>query len=170
MEPSQLFARLAEAPATMCSLVAGVSDVQWRWKPETQSWSLLEVICHLADEEVEDFRARLDRTLHRPGQPWPPTDPMGWVTSRGYNRQDPTDELVRFVEARAESVRWLRSLEAPDWAAETIVPWGVMRAGDVLAAWAAHDLLHTRQLVELRWAWLTAFEVDPYSAGYAGGW
>jgi len=36
-------------------------------------------------------------------------------------------------------------------------------------AWLAHDILHLRQLVELRWHHLTS-EAAPYDVQYAGPW
>ncbi len=63
-------------------LVDGVDDEQARWKPDAESWSILEVVNHLYDEEREDFRVRLDSMLHRPGENAPPIDPQGWVTAR----------------------------------------------------------------------------------------
>ncbi|MEZ4640023.1 MAG: DinB family protein [Caldilineaceae bacterium] len=38
-------------------LVEGMSDQDARWKPDAESWSILEVINHLADEEEADFIA-----------------------------------------------------------------------------------------------------------------
>ena len=42
------------------AVLAGVDAEQARWKPDADSWSILEVVCHLVDEEREDFRTRLD--------------------------------------------------------------------------------------------------------------
>jgi hypothetical protein len=44
-----------------------------------------------------------------------------------------------------------------------------MRAGDMLAAWVAHDLLHMRQLVELHRTY-TVTQLAPYDTRYAGEW
>ena len=171
MDLEHLVSRMDASARAIQALVAGASAVQWKWRPDSASWSLLEVINHLADEEVEDFRARLDSTLNRPGTSWPPTDPAGWVTGRKYNEQDPDRSVRRFMAARASSLVWLRSLGAPDWAVETMAPWGsIINAGDVTAAWVAHDLLHTRQLVELQWAYTTRIVVAPYKVAYAGEW
>ena len=49
------------------------------------------------------------------------------------------------------------------------MPWGKLTAGDLLASWAAHDLLHLRQLNELRYAYLIQVAA-PYSVRYAGDW
>jgi hypothetical protein len=46
---------------------------------------------------------------------------------------------------------------------------GNFRAGDMLAAWVAHDILHLRQLIELKY-FLLEDEIRPYSARYAGEW
>ena len=150
-------------------LVQGVDDRQARWRPDADSWSILEVICHLLDEEKKDFRVRLDITLHKPGEAWPGIDPAGWVTEYKYNKQDLAASLKAFKEEREASLAWLKRLEAPHWEAAYETPWGAMRAGDLLASWVAHDLLHMRQLVELHWAY-NEQEVLPYSTRYAGEW
>jgi len=150
-------------------LAQGVDDDQARWRPDADSWSILEVICHLLDEERKDFRVRLDITLHKPDETWPGIDPAGWVTEHNYNEQDLAASLQAFQEEREASLAWLKRLEAPDWEASHEAPWGTMRAGDLLASWVAHDLLHMRQLVELYWAY-NEQKVLPYSTRYAGEW
>jgi hypothetical protein len=151
------------------SLVEGLTAEQARWKPTPDSWSILEVITHLHDEEMEDFRVRLDICLHRPDQPWPPIDPGGWVTARQYNQRDLGESLDGFLRERVKSLAWLRDLSEPDWDATYDAPFGEITAGDLFAAWVAHDLLHIRQLVELHWAY-TGLLVEPYSVEYAGAW
>ena len=151
------------------ALVEGVSDEQACWKPDSASWSILEVINHLYDEEREDFRVRLDFTLHRPGQPWPGIDPEGWVTERAYNQRGLEESLKNFLAAREESLGWLRDLSEPDWEAGYEAPFGRIRAGDLLVSWVGHDLMHMRQLVELQWAYLVD-QVEPYGVRYAGVW
>lgn len=150
-------------------LVAGVGDEQARWRPDEGSWSILETVTHLHDEEMLDFRVRLDLLLHNPEADWPPIDPQGWVTERNYNQRKLADSLAGYLDEREKSLAWLRSLESPNLESGKPAPWGVMRAGDMLAAWVAHDLLHLRQLVEL----LYLYEVEmerPYSPQYAGDW
>jgi hypothetical protein len=151
------------------ALVAGCSDHQTRWKPDATSWSVLEVINHLLDEEREDFRARIDLVLHRGEEAWFRIDPEGWVTERGYNQRDLEPSLERFLAAREESLAWLGELGEVDWVVGYEAPFGWIRAGDILAAWVAHDVLHMRQLVALKWAYLVQ-TVEPYGVRYAGTW
>ena len=135
---------------TIRSLTVGVSDEQARWKPAPDSWSILEVINHLYDEEREDFRHRLDWMLHPRGQPWRANDPQGWVTQRRYNERDFEESVNNFLYERERSLVWLKELPAPDWSLVYQAPWGSITTGDMFASWVAHDNLHMRQLVELR--------------------
>jgi hypothetical protein len=163
-------ARLSSDAETIRSLVQGVSEEQARWKPAPEEWSILEVINHLYDEEREDFRQRLDFTLHRPGQPWPDIDPQGWVVERSYNERDLQESLAGFVEERQRSVAWLKGLPSLDWEACHEHPkWGEFSAGTLMVSWLAHDLLHIRQLTVLHWEYLSRL-AKPYSTDYAGTW
>jgi len=150
-------------------LAEGLSLDQARWKPDEKSWSVLEVMSHLVDEEVLDFRRHLDHLLHTPGDPWPEIDPQGWVTAKHYNERQLDATLAAFAAEREKSIAWLHSLNEPDLDSAATMPWGSLSAGDMLASWLAHDLLHLRQLIELRYA-LTQNGSAPYSVEYAGGW
>jgi hypothetical protein len=160
---------LARGAEIVTSLVAGVSAEEARVRPAPEAWSLLEVVCHLHDEEREDFRPRLDVVLHRPEEAWTRIDPAAWVTERQYNTRDLAQTLQAFLAERERSLAWLGTLSAPDWSREYRAPFGPITAGDLLASWAAHDLLHTRQLLELRRARLLA-QTEPYRTEYAGDW
>jgi hypothetical protein len=164
-----IFKSLAVNARRIQVMAEDISEEQACWKPEPESWSILEVINHLLDEEKLDFRIRLDITLHRPGEEWPAINPPMWVTERRYNEKDLGESLAGFIVARKDSLSWLRSLQSPNWESSYEAPWGRMRAGDLLAAWAAHDLLHMRQLVELHWAYV-AKKIQPYRTLYAGEW
>ncbi len=161
--------QLANQADSIRSLCGGISEAQARWKPEADSWSMLEVINHLYDEERQDFRAHLDDLLHRPDEPWRALDPQGWVSQRRYNERDLEQSLSNFLREREQSLVWLKDLSAPNWQAACPTPFGQISAGDVFAAWAAHDLLHLRQLIELHWAY-TVQAAQPYGVRYAGEW
>lgn len=165
----QLMQKMAHTAESIAGLVQDVAESQARWKPDAQSWSILEVINHLYDEEREDFRLRLDFVLHQPSQPWPEIDPQGWVLARNYNDRDLKESLDNFLAERRASLQWLQALSGPNWDAVYDAPFGPIRAGDIFAAWAAHDLLHMRQLVELHFAY-TQQLAHPYRVEYAGPW
>lgn len=161
--------QLKSQSQAICSLVTGLTKEQARWKPTPENWSVLEVLNHLVDEEIDDFRAHLDHILHTPDLPWPEIDPVGWITQRHYNEHALEVTLLRFKVEREKSLNWLTGLTNPDWAAAVTQSWGTLSAGDMLASWLAHDLLHLRQLVELRYQ-ITKNSSQPYQIDYAGKW
>jgi hypothetical protein len=169
MDKDDFINQMSNHAETIRSLALGITAEQSCWKPDPGSWSILEVINHLYDEERLDFRVRLDIILHHPEQPWPPIDPQGWVTERSYNQRDLAQSLDNFLEQRQNSLAWLKGLANPDWQASVRVSFGQFSAGDIFAAWVAHDLLHLRQLVELHWSWLRQV-AEPFKVDYAGEW
>lgn len=167
MNHDQQAQALAASGAAIIALVAGVTPEQARWKPAPDKWSLLEILCHLCDEERDDFRRRLGLVLEDPGQNWPPIDPVGWARERDYNSRELEEMLVDFRQERAASLEWLRDLESPAWNNEFSHPKiGGIKAGDLLASWVAHDNLHLRQLANVQLACLND-TVSPYSTRYA---
>lgn len=169
MNSSLLVSSLEHFPVALRALVAPWPREALRRRPDVGGWSALEILGHLADEEELDFRVRLELTLAGNDE-WPPIAPEQWATERKYNGADPGATLARFEEKRRENVSWLRGLEAPDWSAEHRHPkFGSMRAGELLAAWAAHDLLHLRQITR-RLFEEVGTESAPYGTGYAGNW
>lgn len=192
MNAAVLIARLAVTPEALDTLLAGLSDDDWRLRPAARTpgpapnptvapgegptgesrthggWSILEVVNHLADEEVEDFRARLRSTLEDPAREWAPIDPERAVRDRAYQERDPAESLRRFRAAREESLAWLRALPEPRWDnAKTHPRAGTLHAGDLLASWAAHDARHLQQIAK-RLHLLAAHHGAPYSVEYAG--
>ena len=106
------------------ALVQDVAAEQARWKPSAEDWSILEVVTHLWDEEIEDFRAHLDLILHHPDQPWPSIDPQGWVAERSYNERDPAESLEvvqetavkkEYLNSEKNTVNCLRNKIIKDW-------------------------------------------------------
>lgn len=154
--------------AALKALTAGISPEQARWKPSSETWSVLEVVNHLADEEREDFRPFAQWALGGPVKA--PHDPDSWILTRGYNERDLAASVADFMQEREKSLAWLRGQSATDWQTSVAYTYRPgFRAGDVLASWVAHDILHQRQLVELRYA-LAKAALSPFEIEYAGDW
>ena len=169
MEIYELYRDLERGPDFVQAFTQGFTQAEARMRPSPQDWSPLEVIAHLYDEERQDFRPRLEIALFHPQEAWAPIDPEDWVERRRYNERDLGEVLQAFIAERSESLAWLRSLDAPDWEAVYPAPLGPIRAGDLLAAWVAHDQLHLRQLIELRRYRLAQLSA-PFNLRYAGDW
>ena len=169
IELSTIIYNMTLSSTSVAQMVMGMSNEQARWKPDSNTWSMLEVVHHLLDIEREDFRPLIDRALHHPDSPLIEIDPNEWVTARAYNQADLQLVLEDYIEERHRSLAWLQGLDAPNWDALFVAPWGTFRAGDLLTAWMAHDFLHIRQLNELHYAYLLK-RMQPYHADYAGSW
>ncbi len=167
MDFQHLIASLESSGTAVVAAVTGLSDDAVRWRPEPGRWSMLEVLAHLRDEEREDFRRRLGLMLENPTADWPRIDPAGWVSQRDYNNLDPRAVVAEFKHERVASIQWLVGLVETDWSQSKPHPAeGAFHAGDLLAAWAAHDLVHLRQIANLRLAYVEHIS-RPYSIGYA---
>jgi hypothetical protein len=151
------------------SLLQNIVEDEYKWKPEPAKWCLLEVVCHLHDEEREDFRSRLKHVLDDNNEPMPAIDPQGWVTSRNYMDKDYQTVLNMFLVERRQSVQWLRSLENPQWNNTYEHPkLGTMDGNLFLSNWLAHDYLHIRQITRLKYEYLQ--HLSQQNLGYAGNW
>jgi hypothetical protein len=169
MEFETLYQDLTHGAEIIRALVIGVTQAEAQVKPTPESWSILEVVCHLGDEEREDFRQRVDFILNRPGEEWPPIHPDAWVTERKYNERDLDQSLNDFLSERGKSLVFLKGLESANWNVTHMSQFGERKAGDLLGSWVAHDNLHMRQLVELRRVRVQKITA-PYDILYAGEW
>ncbi len=150
-------------------MLTDVPRAEYLWKPRPESWCMLEILCHLHDEEREDFRARVKHVLEGREGPPPSIDPQGWVKARDYLGQDFESMLKMFLEERDKSLAWLGSLEDPSWDNVYVHPkLGAFSARKFLANWLAHDLLHLRQITRLRYDYLAVQSGE--DLGYAGTW
>jgi len=169
MERPLPIAQLERHGSVLRALLTDLSPAEITWKQAPEKWCPLEVVCHLYDEEREDFRARLRSTLERPEAPWPKIDPAAWVAERRYMEQDFGNMLNKFLEERQRSLEWLREQDHAPWTNAYIHPKvGPVSCELLLTNWVAHDLHHIRQLINLRYAYLKAHTTVPLD--YAGNW
>ena len=169
MEFETLYQELQNSTEMIRALLSGVTQDEAQVKPNPESWSILEVVCHLYDEEREDFREHLDFILHRQNEEWHQIDPQAWVAERKYNQQDFVEMQEKFFAERQKSLDWLMEMSIADWQTVFTSQYGSTTAGEMFACWVAHDNLHVRQLVELRRLRIENM-TTPYNLEYAGDW
>ena len=139
------------------------------WKPLPDKWCLLEIVCHLYDEEREDFRFRAKWVLEKPNTLPPPFNPLEWVEAHEYMKQDYEDMVTKFLKEREQSIAWLQSLKDPQWDNYYMHPkLGKTTAQHYVDNWLAHDYLHIRQLLKLKFDYLKHHSGN--SLEYAGIW
>jgi hypothetical protein len=158
---------LTRLPLVLETLLAGLDEAGARTRPATGEWSPVEILCHLRDEETEDFGARLRVIVNGAGE-FAPIDPERWARERRYHVANLPEVLEALRVRRQTSLALLASISPK--ALEGSRPHkrlGRLSGQDILAAWVAHDRIHLAQLAgtlariwALRWA--------PLRAEYAG--
>lgn len=139
------------------------------WRPAPEKWCLLEIICHLYDEERLDFRFRTKWVLERPNETPPPIDPVQWLNDHQYMQQDFDEMLSKFLDERTTSIQWLEGLEDPKWDNSfEHSKFGVMTAAYFFRNWLAHDFLHIRQITKTKFQYLNS--PSKSDLNYAGTW
>lgn len=170
MNTEFLINKLAGNKSVFEFTLKNIPEEQILWRPAENKWCFLEIVCHLVDEEREDFKQRLSFTLFSPEETWPPIDPEGWVKSREYIKQDYHMMVQNFLAERSHSIDWLHSLEKPNWKSEyTHSIIGKFTAEQILANWLAHDLLHIRQINRMNYMYLREMAGN-VNMEYAGVW
>lgn len=160
-------AELARLPRILDALLEGIDAATWRDRPAADEWSPIEIVCHLRDEEAEDFGARL-RVVVDGGTTFAPIDPARWVDERAYRDVDPGTALGAFRERRGATLAFLTAVSSERLRQAVPHPrLGTLSGMDLLAAWVTHDRLHLGQLAATL-ARLGARRWAPLRVEYAG--
>jgi hypothetical protein len=158
---------LARLPGLLDALLTDLDDTMWRARPLPNEWSLVEIVCHLRDEEAEDFGARVRVTVEG-GTAFVPIDPERWAVDRRYRDDDPHAALALLKQRRVENLAFLATVDAKRLTHDVELRGAGRLSGlDLLAAWVTHDCLHVTQLVATL-ARLGADRWAPLRTGYAG--
>ncbi len=161
--------QLQQNKSVFYNLLKDVNKDMLLWKQTPEKWCLLEIVCHLYDEEREDFRFRTKWVLDKPNQTPPAFNPVVWVSERNYMQQDYNNMLNKFISEREQSISWLKSLDKPKWENYYEHPKkGKLTAKFFLTNWLAHDYLHIRQIIKLKFDYLEHQSGEMLD--YAGIW
>ena len=164
-------ARLLNQAEAIVSLLSGQPERLMLWRSAPDRWHAVDVLNHLIIEEREDFLPALQIVTRSPEDPWPvfsSIEAVGPAAAQDGRLTDsyigdPEQALRSFYTERLCQLRKLEELGDIDLRTmhrgTRLFP-GPMSAGDVLASWAAHDLVHFEQLLGLINAARRAEEAD----------
>jgi len=150
IDPEELLAasrlELARLPGLLGALLGDLEEAPARSRPAPGEWAPIEILCHLRDEETEDFGARL-RAVVEGATAFTPIDPEGWVEARRYRDSRVADVLGALHKRRASSLSFLANIDTARLR-QSIEHGRLGRLSglDILSAWVAHDRLHLCQL------------------------
>lgn len=151
LEPSfenreAVMAILASTPAVLHSLLASLSETQWRHEPTGEDWAMNEIVCHLRDTEREIHQMQLNLMIDREGAFIPRPDTGVWASEREYLSIDGGAALADFAQARIENLRTLKGLDEQTWSrAARHAIFGPTHFLEVIGFMADHDRLHVQQ-------------------------
>ena len=104
-------------------------------------------MCHLRDEEAEDFGVRV-RVILAGDERFAPIDLERWAVERRYLEADPAAAFNAFRRIRAENLALLADARVEDLARIGAQPSGGLLSGfDLVVSWVTHDRLHLHQMV-----------------------
>jgi DinB superfamily len=139
---------LACTPAGLNALLRGLPDA-WTLRNEcAETWTVRDVIAHLADCEVTNWMRRI-RTLLSAGESeaFRPFNRTGFTETA--KDQSMPELLDRFARLRSENLAAIRELNLSAEDLERVgrhPALGLVTLSQVLATWAAHDLTHLHQI------------------------
>ena len=107
---------LERLPDVLDALAGDLDPAIARTRPAHDEWAPVEILCHLRDEETEDFGARL-RAIVNGEASFAPIDPMSWVEARRYRDADTREVLEALRIRRRASVEYLEEIDAARLAA-----------------------------------------------------
>lgn len=151
LEPSfksrdALIAILVSTPAVLRSLLAPLSEEQWRHEPTREDWAMNEIVCHLRDTEREIHQMQLGLMVQREGAFIPRPDTGVWAREREYLNIDGKAALNDFALARIDNVRALKVLDEQIWSRSARhAIFGPTDFLEVISFMADHDRLHIQQ-------------------------
>jgi len=154
-------------PDALDALAGDLDAAIARTRPARHEWAPVEILCHLRDEETEDFGARL-RAVVAGETSFAPISPATWVDARRYREADIRRVLEAVRSLRNASIAYLDAVDpARLRAAIPLGKIGPLSGLDLLVAWVAHDQLHLAQL-SATLARLWANQWPEQRAEYAG--
>ena len=144
----EAIAVLTRTPATLNALLRGLPDLWVRGNEGKDTWSAFAIVGHLIFGERTDWMPRVRIILENgDARPFDPLDRFAQLKER---QEKPLEQLLDdFARLRSENLAALQALnlQPNDLTRRGTHPaLGVVTLGELLAAWAVHDLTHLHQL------------------------
>lgn len=111
---NDLIAEYEAGPAKLRAAVQGLTAEQLTARPVAGKWSVLEVVCHLADFDPI-YAGRMKWVLAHDNPALLGGDPDGFAARLAYHQRDLEEELKTIELTRRSTARILKTLSAADF-------------------------------------------------------
>ncbi len=136
--------QLAENPAAIQTIVAGLSADDLRWSPGKKHWSAVEILAHLrACADVWCFSIYAMLTENQPALPL--LDERRWAKALGYAALPFDVSLNAYVVQREHLVRTLMSLDTEAWERTATIEGRSHSVFSQTRRMALHEVEHLNQ-------------------------
>lgn len=112
--PADLIAAYEQGTAALRAAVAGLTPEQLRARPVPERWSMLELVCHVADCE-QFFADRMKRTAAMDRPLLIGADGFRYSAALRYHDHDVQEEILLVEITRRQMARVLRLLPPEAW-------------------------------------------------------
>ena len=137
---------LQNTPAVLRTMTANMPHEWLHTNEGGDTWSVYDIVGHLAHGERTDWIARMEKVLSENDKEFTPFDRFAQFTeSKGKTLEQLLDE---FQQLREHNIRilLLKNIGPQDHDREGIHPaFGTVKLSQLLATWAVHDLNHIAQ-------------------------
>ncbi len=144
----EAMAVLSRTPAVLNALLRGLPETWVRSNEGKDTWSAFDIVGHLIFVDRTDWMPRA-RIILENGEARP-FDPLDRFAQLNESQDKPLEQLLdEFARLRKENLAALQALnlQPKDLTRRGTHPaLGAVTLGELLAAWAVHDLTHLHQL------------------------
>ena len=135
-----------DATAILSDLIDGVATAQLKRRPAPGKWSIVEILAHLADDEIAtSWRYR--QMIEHNGEKLLGFDQDEWARLGAYGSWEADDALELFRRLSEANLRMLAGLSAEEWdGSGHHSERGRMTVRELARHMAAHDINHIEQI------------------------
>lgn len=155
-ELPELLERFRRGPELLAAALTGAAGAEVDFQPSADSWSLRQIVAHMADSEVV-ATVRFRRVIAEDSPQLEAYDQNLWAQRLDYAKRKYSQSLETFRRLRAENYELIRDLPSEQWSRSGIhVERGVESLLDILKRNAEHAESHALQVRRVRDAWKAA--------------
>jgi len=154
-DKSELLQAFRNGPSDLARALESFPREMWTFKPATNSWSIHEIVVHLADAEVQSH-VRIRTIISEPSTTLSYYDEYRWSQALGYSSQDLPTSLQIISLMRESNHSLLASIDDALWLNSCVHSTrGPENLETVVRDYTSHIGQHIAQMKRCHDAWLS---------------